>query len=146
MYWVRPERDLVSGCLSPFQKKNLIYEPQKPNRVSELLFGALSPVNRKGLHQGWRRFSQRDVLLKGPIRQKEDRKNRVRKRRVVGRIYWMKYSWKGLKDRNRQKNRIKTKSREGFFISNYNVRGFHRVSGRFCQRRRILSPVTPKWL
>ena len=45
--------------------------------------------------------------MKGPIRQKYDRKNRVRKRRVVGRIYGMKYSSKGHKDRKRLKNRIK---------------------------------------
>ena len=31
----------------------------------------------------------------------------MRKRRVVRRIYGMKYSWKGHNDRNRQKNRIK---------------------------------------
>ena len=31
----------------------------------------------------------------------------MRKRRVVGRFYGMKYSWKGHKDRNRHKNRIK---------------------------------------
>ena len=31
----------------------------------------------------------------------------MRKRRVVGRIYGMKYSRKGYKDRNRHKNRIK---------------------------------------
>ena len=31
----------------------------------------------------------------------------MRKRRVVGRTYRMKYSWKGHKDRNRHKNRIK---------------------------------------
>ena len=31
----------------------------------------------------------------------------MRKRRVVGRIYEMKYSWKGHKDRNRHKNRVK---------------------------------------
>ena len=42
--------------------------------------------------------------MKGPIKQKKGRKNRVRKRRVVGRIYGMKYSWKGHKDRNRHKN------------------------------------------
>ena len=30
--------------------------------------------------------------MKGPIRQKSDGKNRVRKRRVVWRIYGMKYS------------------------------------------------------
>ena len=34
-----------------------------------------------------------------PIRQKSDRKNRVRKQRVVGRIYGMKHSSKGHKDR-----------------------------------------------
>ena len=33
----------------------------------------------------------------------------MNKRRVVGRIYGMKYSWKGHKDRNRHKNRIKKK-------------------------------------
>ena len=31
----------------------------------------------------------------------------MRKRRVVGRIYGMEYSWKGHTDRNRHKNRIK---------------------------------------
>ena len=31
----------------------------------------------------------------------------MRKRRVVGRIYRMSYSWKGHEDRNRRKNRIK---------------------------------------
>ena len=31
----------------------------------------------------------------------------MRKRRVVGRIYGMKYSGKGRKDRNRHKNRIR---------------------------------------
>ena len=34
----------------------------------------------------------------------------MRKRTVVGRIYGMKYSWKGHKDRNRHKNRIKRKN------------------------------------
>ena len=42
-----------------------------------------------------------------PIRQKKDLKNRVRKCRVVRRIYAMKYSWKGLKDRNKHKDSIK---------------------------------------
>ena len=45
--------------------------------------------------------------MKGPIRQKLNQKNRVRKPRVVGRIDGMKYSSKGHKDRNRHKNRIK---------------------------------------
>ena len=35
------------------------------------------------------------------------RRNRVRKRRLVGRIYGMKHNWKAHKDRNRHKNRIK---------------------------------------
>ena len=47
-----------------------------------------------------------------PIRQKSDRKNRVRKQRVVGINYGMKYSWKGLKDTNKHKNRIKKKKKE----------------------------------
>ena len=41
------------------------------------------------------------------MRQKYDWKNRVRKWRVVGRIYGKKYSWKGHNDRHRHKNRIK---------------------------------------
>ena len=45
--------------------------------------------------------------MKGPIRQKEDRKSRVRKQRVVGRIYRIEYSLRGHKHRNRYKNRIK---------------------------------------
>ena len=45
--------------------------------------------------------------MKRPIRQKRDRKNRVRKQRVVGRIYGMTYGWKGHKDGNGHKNIIK---------------------------------------
>ena len=45
------------------------------------------------------------------------RKNRVRKRRVVGRIYGMKYSGKGHKDRNRHKNRVKGVGTLGWFMS-----------------------------
>ena len=45
--------------------------------------------------------------LKGPTKQKWDQKNRVRKRRVVGRIYGTKYSWKGHKDRTKLKNNKK---------------------------------------
>ena len=48
--------------------------------------------------------------MKGPIRQKQDQKNRVRKRRAVGRMIGMKYSGKGHKDRNRHKNRIEKRS------------------------------------
>ena len=39
--------------------------------------------------------------------EREDRKTRVRKQRVAGRIHGMKYCSKGHKDRNRHKNRIK---------------------------------------
>ena len=45
------------------------------------------------------------------------RKNRVRKRRVVGRIYGLKYSGKGHKDRNRHKNRVKGVGKLGWFMS-----------------------------
>ena len=34
-------------------------------------------------------------------------KNRVRKQRIVGRVYGIKYSLKGHKDKNRHKNRTK---------------------------------------
>ena len=43
----------------------------------------------------------------GPIGQNKDQKKRVRKQRLVGRIYGMKYSSKGHKDRNRHRNRVK---------------------------------------
>ena len=51
--------------------------------------------------------------MKGPIRQIYDRKNRVRKRRVVGRIYGMTYSGKVRKDKNRHTNRIKGSGQAG---------------------------------
>ena len=50
----------------------------------------------------------------------------MRKRRVVGRIYGMKYSWKGHKDtRNRQKNRGKKRSGQArlVYIKNVNRNG-----------------------
>ena len=52
-------------------------------------------------------FIKRDIYLKGPVRQKQYRKNGVRKRRVVGRIYRIKCSWQGHKDKNRRKIWIK---------------------------------------
>ena len=45
--------------------------------------------------------------MKEPRKQKKDQKNRVRKRRVAGRIYGMKYSLKGHEVRNSQKDGIK---------------------------------------
>ena len=45
--------------------------------------------------------------MKGPLRQKYDQKNRVRKRRVVGRTDGIKYGSKGHKETNGHKNRIK---------------------------------------
>ena len=47
--------------------------------------------------------------MKEPIRQKSDQENRVKKQRVVGRIYGMKYRRRGHKDRNGHKNGIKKK-------------------------------------
>ena len=59
--------------------------------------------------------------MKGPIRQKYDRKNRVRKRRVVGRIYGMAYSGKVHKDRSRHTNRIKRSGQAQLvFVTNTN--------------------------
>ena len=45
-----------------------------------------------------------------------DQKNRVRKRRVVGRIYGM----KGHKDRNRHKNRIRSEQVRLVLVQNMN--------------------------
>ena len=59
--------------------------------------GSLRPLTRVAVHgrragplTHLRRLQYRYTLLKGPIRQKEDRKNRVKKLRTVGRIYGMK--------------------------------------------------------
>ena len=65
-------------------------------------------------------FQKRDIQLKGPIGQRSDRKNRVRKRRVVWKIYGRKYSRKGRKDRNTYKNRIKGVGKLGWFMSDIN--------------------------
>ena len=47
--------------------------------------------------------------------------NKVSKRRVVGRSYGTKYSWKGHKARNRHKNRIKTSGQARlFYVKNLN--------------------------
>ena len=78
----------------------IMFRKCSSDTISQLV-GTLSPVNHKGLYQGWGR------KLKGPVRQKQDQKDRVRKRRVVERIYGMKYSWKGHRDRNSHKYRTK---------------------------------------
>ena len=58
---------------------------------------------------------------KDQIRQTSDRKNRVRKWRVVGRLYEMKYSWKGHEERDRHKNRIeRSKKARLFYVKNIN--------------------------
>ena len=44
-------------------------------------------------------------------------KTRVRNWRVVGRIYGMKCSLKGCKDRNRHKNRVIRVGKLGWFMS-----------------------------
>ena len=44
----------------------------------------------------------------------------MRKQRVVGRIFGMKYSWKGHKDRNRRKNRIRSGQARFAYIENIN--------------------------
>ena len=41
----------------------------------------------------------------------------MRRRRAFGRIYGMKYSWKGHKDRNRHTNRLKRVGKLGWFKS-----------------------------
>ena len=91
------------------------------------LISVLSPVNHyiriiSGLKETFikRRISER---------------TRVRKLRVVGRIYEMKYSWKGHKDRNRHKNRIKRSGQARLVYS---------VSSRYKQRA-ALRNTRPTW-
>ena len=59
------------------------------------------------------------MKLKGPIRQKYDRKN-SHKMKSFRRIYGLKYSLKGHKDRNRHKKRIKRVDKLGWFMSDMN--------------------------
>ena len=56
----------------------------------------------------------------------------MRKQRVVGRSYGMKYSWMGHKDRNRRKNRIKKK-------------GWASSVGLFLWHKPQTSPTTWRW-
>ena len=66
------------------------------------------PSQPLGIISGLKKTFIKRYAVEGPVRQKQDRKHRVRKRRVVERIYGIKYSSKGHVDRNRHTNRIKT--------------------------------------
>ena len=68
--------------------------------------------------------------MKGPIKQNEDRKNRVRKRRFVGMTYGMKYSLKGHKteiDTTTEQNEV------GKLIYVFVIN--HNIPGRAVHRR-----------
>ena len=55
--------------------------------------------------------------MKGPIQQKYNQKNRVKKWKVAARLYGTEHSLKGHKDGNRHKNRIKIEGKLGGFMS-----------------------------
>ena len=84
-FWVMIVSNLVSWCCKPSQPQRII----------------------SGLRET---FIKRDVVQR-TSKADQDQKNRVRRRWVVERIYGMKYSWKGHKDRNRRKNRTKKKKK-----------------------------------
>ena len=80
--WSGQEQILVSWC----------FRPSQPQRITS------------GLRET---FIKRYNVVEGSMRQKWDRKNRVRKRRAVRRIYGMKYGGKGDKDRKSQEQNEK---------------------------------------
>ena len=88
------------------------WKKQKLKSVGQLVFWAQSTT--ADYIRARQTFLKR-LQLKGPVRRKQDGKNRARKQRIVGRIYGMKHSWKGHKDRN--KNRIKRVGKLGCFMS-----------------------------
>ena len=52
------------------------------------------------------------IVGKKPVRQTWDQKNKVRKRRVVGRIFGMKYSWKGHKSETDTRTELKQQQKK----------------------------------
>ena len=70
----------------------------------------------------------------------QDQKNRVRKWRVVERIYEMKYSWKGHKDRNRHKKRIK-RSGQAWLVSSQAQDSPKFLSSFWCHSCWTWSPI-----
>ena len=82
---------VVAAMLELVKLVNWRFEPSQPLEIISVL----------------KEIFKRDIQLKGPIRQRWDQRNRVRIQRVVGRTYGIKYIWKGHKDRNKHKNRIK---------------------------------------
>ena len=73
------------------------------NNVSLL---GLKPSKSQRIISGLRETFIKRYVVQRTNKAEQDQKNRVRKRRVVGRIYGTKYSQKGHKDRNGH-NRIK---------------------------------------
>ena len=79
---------LVDQC---YELVTLCFRPSQPQRITSEL--------RKT-------FTER-YIVERTNKAEKDQKNRGRKRRVVGRIYGMEYSWKCRKDRSWHKNIIK---------------------------------------
>ena len=81
--------------------------------VSSLMFLAQSTTRDYIRADG--DYQKEKYSWKDPIKQRKDRKSRARKRRVVRRIYRMKYSWKGYKDRNGHTSRLKRSEQAWLF-------------------------------
>ena len=71
-------------------------------------FGVFSPVNHQGLYQGWKRLSQRDIIVERTSKAEVTPVEQSEKMESCRENNGIKYSWKSHKDRNRHKNRIKT--------------------------------------
>ena len=80
--------------------------PSPKSLQEKLVSWYFEPSQPLGIISGLKEtFMKRYIYLKGPIRQRSDRENRVRNWRFCRENLWN--SWKGHKDRNRYKNRIK---------------------------------------
>ena len=128
--------------------------------IVSYLVGALRPVNHKGLCQCWGSLSLRNTQLKGPVMQKNNNNKKTGRPKwesgeLLGKIYGMKYSWKGRKDRNRHQSRIKRSGQKRQHPHHEKVRpwGQNKVAAWWQLKKNYLriwkilaqpSPVAPK--
>ena len=67
----------------------------------------LTPIQLQRIISGLKKTFIKRYIVERTNKAEKDWNNRVRNQRVVGRIYGMKYIWKGHKDRNRQEQNKK---------------------------------------
>ena len=86
---IQPITILLSGCTQQGEKG----KKKENNRIVSLLVSwRFRPSQPKRIISGLRKTFIKRYLVKRTNKAEKDQKNRDRKRRVVGRIYGMKYS------------------------------------------------------